>query len=382
MNLRLGAALLVVAAMGTLAACSGGGGAAVPSGTLSVPRPQGIPVIINTPTPAPVATPSPTPVAVTGTLYYASATTAYAIPLSASGATTASRTIQPHADQSMIVAGIATEADGTLVVLQNYWDASQVQHCQATVEPADAVSATTPIRTIGCSADTANLQSGAGIARNKQGGFDLFWGGTQQAGEFVQRYASDGASLVNTMPIPDAPWWDSTMASATFAAGHDYMAATGAGHLRKYLASDTSESSAESDCVDGSAHGLLVATAVAPDGTLYVVRKTDPNHPTTNTYIDAITACPGGGAAATVSRTIGPFGQSFPTAMTVDSEGDLYVALEPIAGGAAVINVYGRWANDSADGKKPPTMRVINPSPTVYEIRNMTLYDTTGAAAF
>lgn len=385
MNLRLGASLLVVAAAGTLAACSGsGGGSAVPAGSGNGVRPQGIVVVVATPTPTPTAspvpTPSPTPVAVTGTLYYGSASTAYAMPLNGSGTVSPSRSIQPHTDQNALLAGIATEADGTLVLLQNYFDANSVEHCEATVMPADATSATTPTLTVGCSADTAHQQQGVAVSRNKQGGFDLFWSGSQQVGEFVQRYASDGATLSNTLPIPDFAWADSAMASATFASGHDYLLAGGAQRIRKYLASDTSESSAEADCIDADQLGLLSVMAVGPDGTLYVVRKTNANQPLANTYIDAITSCPGGGAAATVSRTIGPFTQGFPTAMTVDSEGDLYVALEPVAGGASVINVYGRWANDT-DGHKPAPMRVINPSPIVYEIRSMTILDTTGQAA-
>ena len=388
MNLRLGASLLVVAAVGALAACSGGsGGGAVPSGSGNGVRPQNIVVVVATPTPTPTAspvpTPTPTPVAVTGTLYYGDASTAYAMPLNGSGTVSPSRSIQPHSDQSPLLAGIATEADGTLVLLQNYFDGNSVQHCEATVMPAGATSTTTPTLTAGCSADTANRQQGVAISRNKQGGFDLFWSGSQQVGEFVQRYASDGATLSNTLPIPDFSWADSAMASATFASGHDYLVAGGARRIRKYLASDTSESSAEGDCLDaGAPLGLFSVMAVGPDGTLYVVRITNANQQLASTYIDAITSCPVGGAAATVSRTIGPFTQSFPTAMTVDSEGDLYVALEPLAGGASVINVYGRWANDPTDGHKPAPMRVINPSPTVYEIRNMTVFDTTGQAAF
>jgi hypothetical protein len=383
MNLRLGASLFVIAGFAVLAACSGGGSgtSAVPSGSGSVLHPQ---TIVSTsspvPTATPVPTPTPTPVAVTGTLYYSSADTAYAIPLNSNGAVTASRSIKPHAKENPIISGLATEADATLVVLQNYSDSNQVQHCHAAVMAADATSTTPPTRTIACSSDTANQQSGAGVSRNKQGGFDLFYGGSQQVGEFIQRYANDGTSLSDTLLIPDSNWWDTTIASATFASGHDYLE-DGRGDIRKYLASDTSETSAEGNCVDLDPDGLYPTMAVAPDGTIYVVRKTSSQTPLKDMYIDAITSCPGGGAAATVSRTIGPFTQGFPTAMTVDAEGDLYVALEPTAGGASVINVYGRWANDSG-GKKPAPMRVINVSPTVYEIRWLTLYDTTGQAAF
>lgn len=373
---------LVGAAIVVLAACSGGGGSAVPPGnTGTVLRPQ---VIVVSPTPTP--SPSPTPWAsappVSGSLYYAGADTVYAVPLNASGAVTASRWIKPHPKTSTIVAGIATNADGTLDILQNYWDANQVGHCQVVVEPADANQGVTTGTTYQCTSDTSTGYSGYSVARNKLGGFDLLYSST--AAEYVNRFSGDGSTLSNTLTsLRNSSWGFSLLGQTAFGAGHDYVE-NGGGHIRVYKASATSDSDVVADCTDGTTYGLYPVMAVAGDGTIYVVRKTSTSTPIDNMYIDAITACPTGGGAATVSRTIGPFKASYPTAMAVDSEGELYVALGATTSGSpppAWINVYAPYANDW-NGKKPATLRVINPSPTTTWIRALALYDTTNAATF
>ncbi|MDB5071003.1 MAG: hypothetical protein JWM87_2114, partial [Candidatus Eremiobacteraeota bacterium] len=131
----------------------------------------------------------------TGTLYYADTSNAYALPLTAKGATTATRTITPHPENQGINTGLATNVDGTLDVLQNYFDDTG-EHCRVTVEPADA-SGSPAASDAQC--DTVPSTQGDGVARNDFGGFDVLYNTPDTF--IVKRFANDGASSMRTLTL-------------------------------------------------------------------------------------------------------------------------------------------------------------------------------------
>ncbi|HEY6234787.1 MAG TPA: hypothetical protein VIW69_06795 [Candidatus Elarobacter sp.] len=107
-----------------------------------------------------------------GTLYYATTSTVYALPLNAKGSATATRSITPHPEQQGITTAVATNADGTLDVQQNYFDDTG-EHCRTDVEPADA-DGSPASTTVACDPTTPGTQ-GDGVARNTLGGFDVLY---------------------------------------------------------------------------------------------------------------------------------------------------------------------------------------------------------------
>ncbi len=102
---------------------------------------------------------------------------------------------------------------------------------------------------------------------------------------------------------------------ATDNGGHDYLA-NNQGEIRKYKGSETNPANDVADCTITAAGGDG-PIAVAPDKTIYIVVKVQTGGIADET-IDAITGCTSG--AATVSRTIGPFGNQYISALAVDKK--------------------------------------------------------------
>jgi len=293
-----------------------------------------------------------------GTLYYADTSNVYALPLNAKGSATATRTITPHPELQGINTAIATNADATLDVQQNYFD-NAGEHCQVSVEPADA-NGSPPSTDVAC--DTAPSTQGDGVARNGFGGFDILYNTPNNF--IVKRFANDGASLTNTLtlgPPGFSPLWLSTDRS-----GRDFLANNG-GEIRQYRRHGTSIDTTLADCTVSAYYGDG-PIAVDTDKTIYLVVKTEGD--LANSQIQAITSCPASGPAV-VSRTIGPFPTTYISAMAVDDAGRLYVGLNAIDGASpSTIAVFPSTAN----GTPAPT-RVIAPNPATNFIRGLATYE-------
>jgi hypothetical protein len=293
-----------------------------------------------------------------GTLYYADTSNVYALPLMAKGSSTATRTITPHPENQGINTALATNEDGTLDVLHNYFDDTG-EHCRVTVEPADANGS--PVATdVPC--DTVPSTQGDGVARNAFDGFDVLYNTPNTF--IVKRFANDGASPKRTLTL--GPPGFAGLYLATDPGGHDYLVNSG-GEIRKYTPHETNVDAQIADCTVSAFYGDGPLT-VARDKTIYLmVRGGDT---LANSSIEAITVC-GTSGAATVSRTIGPFPDSYISAMAVDDQGALYVGLNALDGASpSTIAVFDKTANGA-----PAPKRVIAPSPSTTFIRGLATWE-------
>lgn len=293
-----------------------------------------------------------------GTLYYATTSTVYALPLTAKGRTTATRSITPHPEQQGITTAIATNADGTLDVQQNYFDSAE--HCRVDVEPADADGSPTST-TIAC--DASSSTQGDGVARNDFGGFDVLYNTPNNF--IVKRFADDGSLPKHTLTL--GPPGFAGLYLGTDRGGHDYLADNG-GEVREYTRHATSVDDPIADCTVSAFNGDG-PLAVAPDKTIYLVVKSGDG--LANASIDAITGC-GTSGPATVSRTIGPFPDGYVSALAVDDQGALYVGLNSLDGTTpSTISVFDKTANGA-----PAPNRVIKPTPSTNFIRGLATFES------
>ncbi|MEA2719891.1 MAG: hypothetical protein QOJ39_1755 [Candidatus Eremiobacteraeota bacterium] len=301
---------------------------------------------------------SPSGIRASGTLYYADTSNAYALPLNAKGASTATRTITPHPENQGINTALATNVDGTLDVLHNYFDGTG-EHCRVTVEPADANGSPTATD-VPC--DTAPSTQGDGVARNDFNGFDILYNTPNTF--IVKRFADDGASSKRTLTL--GPPGFAGLYLGTDPGGHDYLVNSG-GEIREYTRHETNVDAQIADCTVSAFYGDGPLT-VARDKTIYLmVRGGDT---LANSSIEAITAC-GTSGPATVSRTIGPFPDSYISAMAVDDQGALYVGLNSLDGASpSTIAVFDKTANGA-----PSPKRVIAPSPATNFIRGLATWE-------
>jgi len=281
-----------------------------------------------------------------GTLYVAQVATVIAYPLGANGPTSPARTITPHPNQTQVIEGVATSADGTLDILEDYFvtPSSPSSYCRVVVESATASGSPAAIGTHLC--DPTDFGQGEGIAANTGGGYDVLFTDTTSGQDVLRRFGSDGGSTINTLVLNFFPF-----ILGTDRGGHDYLTATGL--IRQYKATTTDPTVFVDTLLAGGAGTAQIwAIAVSPgsDRTVYVAAG--PLAGGQNIYAFA----PDSG---TPTRTIGPFPNNDVSAMAVDSQGSLYVGLNPIVGGVgSFIRVY----DSAATGKATPT-RQIYPSP-------------------
>ena len=295
---------------------------------------------------------------VSGTLYVANATSVYAVPLGSNGAQTAQRTITPHPGQTaQTITGIAVNDDGTLDILQRYFNGpgQSQQHCRIVVESASA-DGSPAANNYQC--DAADQTQSEQIARNYFGGFDVLITDVTTNKDLVRRWSADGTSVVNTLALDAFPLY-----FATDKGGHDYLDTVG-GEIFSYRGSTTDPAQKVSDFSISAPNGLQ-QMAVAPDKTIYVVEGASGSE-----HIDAF--APG---SQTVTRTIGPFSVQSVDALAVDSQGELYVALSNngtvnSANTPAVVRVY-----DAAASGKPPPLRIITVQPNTFNITGLAVYE-------
>jgi hypothetical protein len=350
-------AVFVAGVAALLAACGGGGsGVATLPGTVKHTNSAAAPV-------------STTPPA---TVYIGDVTKVYAYPLGGNGTLAPSRTIVPHPEDnthSLAFDSLATGTDGSLFVLDNYFTGpanNQTEFCRALqYGPADTGSPSVPEYYPDPNFETPN--QGEGIARNTQSGFDLAFRNGGGGGPYgIMRFGDAGAGItaVDVLPLPSgfAP-----VSLATDRGGHDYLDALGQnGRVVEYASTATSASATTRDyTVAGSPKlGALTVSQLVPK-MIYAVVMPSAGGLANETII---VLAPG---ATTPSRTLGPFPNHYITAMAVDSQGLLYVAMNPVAGGTgASIRVYA----SNAVGTMPPVRHIV-PNPAITEIRGLAIFE-------
>ena len=354
---------IFVAAVAVLSAgCGGGGG----SGNSSLPSPVKHTEIAVIPSPTPSPSPTPGP-----TLYVSDVAKVYAYPLSGNGTLAPSRTIVPHPTDnthSLAYDSLATGTDGSLFVLDNFFTGSgqsQTEFCRVDqYGPTDSGSPTVPVYLC----DPTNPTQGEGIARNTQSGFDVAFRNGDPAGQTAPPYAirrfGSGGTVVNTLTLSSGV---APVSIATDRGGHDYIDPLFQnGRILEYAEATTDPTAPARDynvaCC--AKLGALAVSQIVPK-TIYAVVIQNAGG-VANEKIIAL--APG---ATTPSRTIGPFPNHYVTAMAVDSQGSLYVAMNPVAGGTgSSIRVYASNAVGT-----PTPLRHIVPNPAITEIRGLAIFE-------
>ncbi|MBV8749819.1 MAG: hypothetical protein JO103_08905 [Candidatus Eremiobacteraeota bacterium] len=334
-------AVFVFGLAALLAGCGGGAASFAPAGSVAPRAPLSV-IAANS-----------------GTLYVAATSSVYAVPLNSNGPTNAVRTITPHPNQTNhLITGVATSADGTLDILERYFDgpSQSVQHCRVVVEGTTA-NGSPAASNIPC--DATDQTQSESIARNYSGGFDVLITDVTSGKDLVRRYGGDGATVLSTLTLNTYPLY-----LATDFGGHDWLDSSG-GDVTMYKGATTDPTQVTTHYVVSAPNGLK-QMALAPDRTLYVV-----NGAIGNQVIDAIPI-----GATTPSRTIGPFTSNMVCALAVDSQGQLYVALCSTGNNApALVRVY-----DSAANGKPVPQRIITVQPTTTYIRGIAIDETPASA--
>ena len=179
----------------------------------------------------------------------------------------------------------------------------------------------------------------------------------------MRRFGPTGTTI-STLPLPSG---DAPISLATDRGGHDYVDPLFQnGHMLEYGPTTTDPAAPNRD-YSVTCCARLDALAVSPivPKTIYAVVLQDSGG-IVNEKIIAL--APG---ATTPSRTIGPFPQHYITAMAVDSQGLLYVAMNPVAGGTgSSVRVYASDAFGT-----PTPLRKIVPNPAIGEIRGLTIFE-------
>ena len=309
----------------------------------------------------------------TATIYVGTQTSVLAFPLAGSGTLEPSRTIVPHPNQGrQTIDGLATNADGTLAILQNFsvltTPTTVVGHCRVVIESATA-DGSPPASNVQCNPNGPT--AGYGIARNTAGGFDLAFedGDPNNAPAHVlRRFGSDGAGVVSSAPLGFVPSY-----LAVDRGGHDFLDSYNyRGEIFLFKAANTSGIADTTTNVD--LNKTLSAIAVSPgaDRTIYVAQYPDCCH----VQGESIVALAPG--SATPTRTIGPFVNMVISAMAVDAAGELIVAMNAYNGNTgAVVRVYAPDANNAAGGKPVPLRTIyptVNGTP-IPKIRALALYE-------
>ncbi len=273
-----------------------------------------------------------------GTLYVADPWNVFAYDLGATEPPIPLRVIFPHPKQvdSELIEGIATAPDGTLAILQNYFVGND-EYCRTVIEPANAGAGIPALGTYPC--DPTALTQGEAIARGANG-FDLVY---RINGGYSIEHLTAGGTISGTLVLP-AGAYDSIAGTAT---GSDYVGDIGGNVLKYGTGATDPNASLAHFVVPGPA--AIQALATAPDHTIYVAAG-----PLGAEYIYAY---PQGATAP--ARTLGPYPNNYITAMAVDAQNQLYVALYTLQGGANELRVYAADAN----GKPPPLRRLTEVVP-------------------
>ena len=279
-----------------------------------------------------------------GTLYIAESHVVDVVPLDANGVTTPTRTITPHPNQDQYITGLAVNTDATLDILEQFYaggvETSSSGYCRVVVESATADGSPPAVGTNLCDAQPAVTTNG--IAANALGGYDVvFFGAPAPNTAVLRRFGGDGTSVVNSLVLNTQPTY-----LATDRGGHDYIDPFDGTNSRieMYKGTTTDYLATQWDVTFIGSGFSSIAVSPAADRTVYVVSGGRGGQ-----YINALT--PG---ASSFSRSIGPFAAAI-TALAIDSQEELYVALNPSGGPVAgIVRVYDGTASGT-----PTALRAI-----------------------
>ncbi len=334
-------ALVAVAGM-VLAGCGGGGMSSVTPGAGA----QSASSATRAPRVAQTAPPSPV-------IYVANVGVVDVYPLDAGEGTSPVRTIPAASGDSF--AGVATAPNGNLAVLADYFDQSQNEYCKTLIYPPNA-DANTPTPTAHKCDPTTTTQA-EGIARGANGYDVLYRQAYNQSGSNYAVERLDGSgTITSTLVLPTGGGWGSIATNNT---GRDYVGEVGT--VNKYDAGSTSSATAMKTFPLSSGY---YPWAIAVSDTVYIA-----NGHTGQLNGEVVDAYPPG--ATSPARTIGPFGHNYITAMAVDAQGLLYVALDPSSGYPALprVRVYSATAN----GSDAP-LRTITSAVPYGDIKGIAIY--------
>jgi hypothetical protein len=333
--------LAVVALTGMVLAGCGGGMSSVTPGTGAQSASSGA----RAPRVAQPASP---------VLYVANVGEVDVYPLAATAGATPVRTIPAASGE--IFAGVATAPNGNLAVLADYFDSSQNEYCKTLIYPPNADANTPTPAAHPC--DPITTTQAEGIARGANGYDVLYRQAYNPSGSNYAVERLDGTgTITSTLVLPTGgAGWGSIATNST---GRDYVGRVGT--VNKYDAGSTSSATAMKTFPLSSGY---YPWAIAVSDTVYIA-----NGHTGQLNGEVIDAYPAG--ATSPARTIGPFGHNYITAMAVDAQGLLYVALDPTSGYPALprVRVYSATAN----GSDAPLRTITNAVP-YGDIKGIAIY--------
>jgi hypothetical protein len=330
-----------------------------------------------------MAPPTPAP----GTLYVAGTDRVSAFDIAANGNATPSRTIFPHPNQTDGITGIATAADATLDILQDFQNSAPASDCRV-VQEGPTTNGTGPkLNQLECNTNpipsVVTSARGRGIARGPNFEIDILDSlqGPGQTGDYVQRTNFNAASPYNTGyigPLNGAGAVGTHHGIAEGVGGHIFISSSSAGAPIVTAGSAStagcSSSATGVATIDNYAPGApnnaaplhtftitgrtaAGAVALGPDNTTLYVATCDA---TGQLWVDTVQTA---GTAGPVSPTqsIGPFGNNSVTALAVDAQGELYMGLTATDGsGTNHVRVYQM---NAGNGKPTPLRILQNPIP-------------------
>jgi len=348
------------------------------------------------PTPSPVVSPSPT-------LYVSGTDRVAAFPLAAAGSPAPVRTLFVHRLQQDGIVGIATNADTTLDVLQDFRNsptgpgtptaAGNWPDCRVVVYPMTASGDAAALHQFSCFNSLVGPGQaiagvrGLGIARGVSGAVDYLEAAlpsaspspSPQPGDYVQRSNEVGSnngllrisstarvhnglaeavgghifvsySIGFGTPIPSGSSSNACVAGATTLAAFDNYAVGVVGNT----------SPVKTITINGRVSaGALATYPVADQSRRLYVATCDAN---AFSWVDEMLPEFSNGATSP-NKSIGPFTDASVTALAVDAQGNIYVGLSnnPVSGSSGnAVRVYGP---NFTNGSKLPMRSIENPLP-------------------
>jgi hypothetical protein len=331
----------------------------------------------------PPVTPPPTPAP--GTLYVSGTDRVNAFDIAANGNASPIRTIFPFPNQTDGITGIATAADATLDILQDYVNPASAHDCRVVKESPTANGGGSGLNQLECntnpipSAGVSDVR-GRGVARGPNFEIDILdslQGG--QLGDYVQRTNFNSAPPYNIGfigPLNGAAGTHHGIAED--AGGHIFISSSSAGAPIVYAGNAStagcSPSATGAATIDNYAPGApsnaaplhtftivgrtaAGAIALSPDNATLYVATCDTSG---QLFVDSVMT-PGTSGAVHPIQSIGPFGNNNVAALAVDAQGELYMGLTANDGsGQNHVRVYEL----NAGSGKPAPLRILqNPIP-------------------
>ncbi len=289
-----------------------------------------------------------------GTLYVSSAKAVYAYDVTGHGQISPQRTLTPLASDQYRNVAIATEADGNLGVLQEYYPSTGGHKCRLVIESATASGTAGILHNYDCTEQYDNAY-GYGVSANNApasastdvplgDAFDVLYHDDAQSAQYVRHIDENGTSL-GLLTVSAA-----MRAIAGNPNGLSFIDDT-SGNVSKYAP----------DASDPSTRLTTFSTPQASSGPIVTSQNTSTVYVATtdnsgNAVVDGFRPT-SGTYSSTPSVVVGPFANFNVTALAVDKQGLLYVGLSAIYGhGAAQANTVKVYDVSTAS---PTVVRAI-----------------------